>query len=315
MAQNSQQGQRSRTAPKKSGGHQEEVERPMGEGAFSGLQAQHCGTADWRRTPTSSPPKLTTWEEQVLTIMHPEGLGGVGGGMDTGSRRTVTTPEGPDTSTPPTEEAHSDDSSSALLEPDDQPRPPWASGQPVPLAQAQPNTDLPPSGNTSTAPTQGPKPPYPGQVNQLCVHHYREPRITHHPNNNRDLGAVVVGTRSRGRRHRNSSIMGAYHHSQETMATVLDKFQETQRMQDKLYLGFREELRTISSTLGTIVGVPKDIQQILRDTVALQGAPTLARTMNCPPHPPALVDRTPRHRTTTPAPHPLQTDNHHASGP
>ncbi|KAJ1163306.1 hypothetical protein NDU88_003766 [Pleurodeles waltl] len=67
--------------------------------------------------------------------------------------------------------------------------------------------------------------------------------------------------------------MGEYHHSQETMATVLDKLQETLRLQDELYLGFREELRTISSALGTIVGVLKDIQQTLRDTVTLQGAP------------------------------------------
>ncbi|KAJ1116000.1 hypothetical protein NDU88_004219 [Pleurodeles waltl] len=56
--------------------------------------------------------------------------------------------------------------------------------------------------------------------------------------------------------------MGAYHHSQEKM-----------RLQEEQYLGFREELRTIGSALGTIVGVLKDIQQTLRDTVALQGAP------------------------------------------
>ncbi|KAJ1125945.1 hypothetical protein NDU88_004358 [Pleurodeles waltl] len=68
-----------------------------------------------------------------------------------------------------------------------------------------------------------------------------------------------------------SSIMGAYH--QETMATVLAKFQETQRLQEEQYLGFREELRTISSALGTIVEVLKDIQNTMRDTVALQGAP------------------------------------------
>ncbi|KAJ1178342.1 hypothetical protein NDU88_003588 [Pleurodeles waltl] len=67
--------------------------------------------------------------------------------------------------------------------------------------------------------------------------------------------------------------MGAYHHSQETMATVLAKFQETQRMQEEQYLGFREELRTISSALGTIVGVLKEILNTRRDTVALQGAP------------------------------------------
>ncbi|KAJ1113994.1 hypothetical protein NDU88_002234 [Pleurodeles waltl] len=70
-----------------------------------------------------------------------------------------------------------------------------------------------------------------------------------------------------------SSIMGAYHHSQETMATVLAKFQETQRLQEEQYMGFREELRTISSTLGTIVGVLKEVLNTRRDTVALQGAP------------------------------------------
>ncbi|KAJ1098779.1 hypothetical protein NDU88_003886 [Pleurodeles waltl] len=67
--------------------------------------------------------------------------------------------------------------------------------------------------------------------------------------------------------------MGAYHHSQETMATVLAKFQETQRMQEEQYLGFMKELRTISSALGTIVGVLKEILNTRRDTVALQGAP------------------------------------------
>ncbi|KAJ1164155.1 hypothetical protein NDU88_004600 [Pleurodeles waltl] len=30
-----------------------------------------------------------------------------------------------------------------------------------------------------------------------------------------------------------SNIMGAYHHSQETMATVLAKFQEAQRLQEE----------------------------------------------------------------------------------
>ncbi|KAJ1096944.1 hypothetical protein NDU88_002074 [Pleurodeles waltl] len=76
--------------------------------------------------------------------------------------------------------------------------------------------------------------------------------------------------------------MGAYHHSQETMATVLVKFQETQRLQEEQYLGFRDELRTISSSLGTIVGVLKDIQQTLRDTVALQGAPDTSQDDELP---------------------------------
>ncbi|KAJ1140572.1 hypothetical protein NDU88_006921 [Pleurodeles waltl] len=57
------------------------------------------------------------------------------------------------------------------------------------------------------------------------------------------------------------------------MATVLAKFQETQRMQEEQYFGFREELRTISSGLGTIVRVLNEILNTRRDTVALQGAP------------------------------------------
>ncbi|KAJ1200949.1 hypothetical protein NDU88_004769 [Pleurodeles waltl] len=57
------------------------------------------------------------------------------------------------------------------------------------------------------------------------------------------------------------------------MATVLAKFQETQRLQEEQYMGFREELRTISSTLGTIVGVLKEVLNTRRNTVALQGAP------------------------------------------
>ncbi|KAJ1207830.1 hypothetical protein NDU88_003220 [Pleurodeles waltl] len=67
--------------------------------------------------------------------------------------------------------------------------------------------------------------------------------------------------------------MGAYHHSQETIATVLAKFQETPRLQEEQYMCFREELRTINSTLGTIVGVLKEVLNTRRDTVALQGAP------------------------------------------
>ncbi|KAJ1177053.1 hypothetical protein NDU88_002317 [Pleurodeles waltl] len=196
-----------------------------------------------------------------------------------------------------------------------------------PTPSHRPPQSLPPLETPAQHPPSGPIPPSPGHVNQQCVHHYREPRLTHHPNNNRDLGAVAVGTRSRGRRHRNtgelggllcdreptlhkalSSIMGAYHHSPE-------KFQETQRLQEEQYMGFREELRTINSTLGTIVGVLKELVNTRRDTVALQGAPDTSRAMNCPPPPPALVDRRHRHRTTTPAPHPLQRENHLANCP
>ncbi|KAJ1178358.1 hypothetical protein NDU88_003604 [Pleurodeles waltl] len=165
-----------------------------------------------------------------------------------------------------------------------------------PTPSHRPPQSFPPLETPAQHPPSGPVPPSPGHVNQQCVHHYREPRLTHHPNNNRDLGAVVVGTRSRGQKPRNTGQLGGLlcdrgrtgpgnplstrpsPPSWEPTTTprrqsVLAKFQETQRLQEKQYMGFREELRTINSTLGTIVGVLKEVLNTRRDTVALQGAP------------------------------------------
>ncbi|KAJ1101402.1 hypothetical protein NDU88_006470 [Pleurodeles waltl] len=104
--------------------------------------------------PQTPPPQLTTWEEQVLAIMHPEGLAGVAGGLDSGPLFNVMVEELPATSSSPSEEAHSDDSSSAHLDQDDQPGPSGTSGQLDPLPQSHTTTEPPPSGITSTAPTQ-----------------------------------------------------------------------------------------------------------------------------------------------------------------
>ncbi|KAJ1201505.1 hypothetical protein NDU88_005314 [Pleurodeles waltl] len=67
--------------------------------------------------------------------------------------------------------------------------------------------------------------------------------------------------------------MGAYHHSQETMGTVLGKFQETQQLQDEHYLGIREDLKSINTTLVTIAGVLADLVNTMRDTVGHKRAP------------------------------------------
>ncbi|KAJ1098058.1 hypothetical protein NDU88_003174 [Pleurodeles waltl] len=120
----------------------------------------------------------------------------------------VTRQEGPDISTPPPEEAHSDDSSSVQLDPDDQPGPSWASGQSVPLTLAQATTELPHSGNTRTAPTQRAHTSVPRTRQSAVRPPLQGTQANPPPNNNRDLGAVVVGTRSRGRRPRNTGELG-----------------------------------------------------------------------------------------------------------
>ncbi|KAJ1139671.1 hypothetical protein NDU88_006038 [Pleurodeles waltl] len=210
-------------------------------------------------------------------------------------------------STPPPEEAHSDDSSSVSLDLDDQPGPSVTSGHSVPLRQPQAIADLPPSGNTSTAPTQRAHTSFPRTRQSAVCPPLQGTQLTHHPNNNRDLGAMVVGTRSRGQRPREtgelggllcnrggdrpreptlhealSSIMGAYHHSQETMTTVLARFQEIQLLQEQQYMGFREELRNISSAMGTIVVALNQLVTTLRDTVAPQRAPVTSIDQELP---------------------------------
>ncbi|KAJ1106929.1 hypothetical protein NDU88_004327 [Pleurodeles waltl] len=98
------------------------------------------------------------------------------------------------------------------------------------------------------------------------------------------------------------------------MAKVLAKFQETQWLQEEQYLGFREELKSINSTLGTIVGVLKELVNTRRDTVAQQGAPDTSLDDELPSSSAGAVDRRHRHRTTTLALHPLQMENHPANG-
>ncbi|KAJ1152132.1 hypothetical protein NDU88_004909 [Pleurodeles waltl] len=57
------------------------------------------------------------------------------------------------------------------------------------------------------------------------------------------------------------------------MATVLARFQEIQVLQEEQFMGFREELRNISSAMGTIVVALNQIVTTLRDHVAPQRAP------------------------------------------
>ncbi|KAJ1106079.1 hypothetical protein NDU88_003482 [Pleurodeles waltl] len=195
---------------------------------------------------------------------------------------TPTAQEGPYMSTPPTEEAHSDDSSSVQLDLDDHPGPSGTSGQSVPITQSQATTELPPSGNTSTALTQRAHTSVPRTRQSAVCPPLQGTQANPPPHQQQGPGGRVSGHTVQGteaQEHRGteraavrqgedrprepilhealSNFMGAYHHSQETMAAVLAKFQETQGLQEEQYLGFREELRAINSPLGTIVGVLK----------------------------------------------------------
>ncbi|KAJ1154100.1 hypothetical protein NDU88_006856 [Pleurodeles waltl] len=75
-----------------------------------------------------------------------------------------------------------------------------------------------------------------------------------------------------------TAVLGAYQHSQETMGQILDKMQENQQLQEGQYLGIREDLKDINTTLVTIAGVLADMANTMREAVAHHQAPTTSQT-------------------------------------
>ncbi|KAJ1178559.1 hypothetical protein NDU88_003804 [Pleurodeles waltl] len=255
------------------------MERPTGKGALDGLATQHRSAEDWRGTPTHS------------TRIHSMGA--------RGPERQHTGQEGPEMSIPPPEEAPSDDSSSVDLEPDDQPRPSGTSGQWVPHTQTQATPDPTPSGTNSTAPTQRAHASV-SRTGQSAVCLPLQGTQANPPPQQQQgpggsgSGHTVQGTEAGGNRATRraavqqggeerpreptlqealTTIMAAYHHSQETMATVLARFQEIQAQQEERYMGFSNQLTNISTAMGSIVQALNRIEDTLRDHVAPHRAP------------------------------------------
>ncbi|KAJ1104090.1 hypothetical protein NDU88_001505 [Pleurodeles waltl] len=79
-----------------------------------------------------------------------------------------------------------------------------------------------------------------------------------------------------------AGILGAYHHSQETLGQILAKLQETQRLQEGQYLGIREDLKHIHTILVTTAGVLDDMANTMREAVAHQRAPDTSHTEEQP---------------------------------
>ncbi|KAJ1092449.1 hypothetical protein NDU88_005559 [Pleurodeles waltl] len=112
-----------------------------------------------------------------------------------------------------------------------------------------------------------------------------------------------------------AGILGAYHHSQETLGQILAKLQETQRLQEGQYLGIREDLKHIHTILVTIAGVLADMANTMREAVAHQRAPDTSHTDKQPSTSAgASRQEAPPRNNRPPAPQPRQ-KNHPANGP
>ncbi|KAJ1110947.1 hypothetical protein NDU88_008293 [Pleurodeles waltl] len=204
--------------------------------------------------PPPTLPQFTAWEQEVVNILHPDGLAGVGGGMDSVPHTQATADPNPpgNTSTAPTQRAHASvprTRQSAVC-------PPLQGTQADPTPQQQQG----PGGSGSGHTVQG-----------------TEAR------GNRATGRAAVrrGGEDRSReptlQEALTTIMGAYHHSQEMMATVLARFTEIQAQQEERYMGFSNELRAIATAMGTIVQALNRIETTLRDHVAPQRAPVTSQ--------------------------------------
>ncbi|KAJ1164184.1 hypothetical protein NDU88_004629 [Pleurodeles waltl] len=264
--------------------------------------------------PPPTPPEFTAWEQEVLNILHPEGLAGVPGGMDSETITILSHPmQDPNANTPvrrvlkcpshPPEHAPSEDSSSVDLEPDDQPGPSGTSGQWVPQTQTQATADPNPPGNNSIAPTQRAHASV-SRTGQAAVclplqgtQANPTPQQQQGPGGS-GSGHTVQGTEAQANRATRRAavrqggeerpreptlqealitIMGAYRHSQETMATVLARFTEIQAQQEERYMGFSNQLTTIATAMGSMVQALNRIEDTLRDHVAPHRAPVTSQ--------------------------------------
>ncbi|KAJ1155731.1 hypothetical protein NDU88_008460 [Pleurodeles waltl] len=257
--------------------------------------------------PPPPPEQLTTWEEQVLAIMHPVGLDGVAGGLYSGIPANVSGEEVPAISSPPTEEAHSDDNNSGRLDLDDQPGPSGTSGQSVTQAQSQTTTETPPSGNTTTAPTQRTHTSVPRTHQSAVCPPLQGPQGTPHTQDNQGPGVsgsghTVQGTEAQDNRETErtavrqgedrpreptlqeafAEILGAYQHSQDMLGQILDSVPENRRLHEGQYQGIREDLQAIYTTLVSIAGVLADMANIMKEAASQQRAPATSQTSEQP---------------------------------
>ncbi|KAJ1118252.1 hypothetical protein NDU88_006447 [Pleurodeles waltl] len=257
--------------------------------------------------PPPPPPQLTACEEQVFAMLHPEGLAGVGGGLDSGTPANVSEEEVPAISSHPTEEAHSDDSNSGLQDLDDLPGSSGTSGQLGTQAQSHTTTEPPPSVNTTTTPTQHTNTSVPKTRQSAVCPPLQGPQATPHTQDNQGPGVggsghTVQGTEAHANREtgRNAvcqgedrpseptlqeaiaEILGAYQHSQDMMDQILDNVQENRLLQEGQYQGIREGLQTINNTLISIAGVLADIGNIMREAVSQQRVPATSQTSEQP---------------------------------
>ncbi|KAJ1199313.1 hypothetical protein NDU88_003150 [Pleurodeles waltl] len=104
---------------------------------------------------------------------------------------------------------------------------------------------------------------------------------------NRDAGRTAVcqgedRTREPTLQEALTEILGAYRHSQDMLGQILDNVQENRQLQEDRYQGIREDVQAINTTLVSITGVLADMDNIMREAVSQQWAPSTSQTSELP---------------------------------
>ncbi|KAJ1162243.1 hypothetical protein NDU88_002711 [Pleurodeles waltl] len=164
-------------------------------------------------------------------------------------------------------------------------------------------TEPQPSGNTSTVPNQRAHTSVPRTRQSAVCPPLQGPQATLQTQDDQGPGVsgsghTVQGTEAQDNREAGrtsvrqgedrpraptlqealTNILGAYHHSQETMGQIMDKLQETLWLQEGQNLLIREDLKDIHTTQVTIAGVLADMANTMREAVAHQWAPDTSQT-------------------------------------
>ncbi|KAJ1189547.1 hypothetical protein NDU88_006292 [Pleurodeles waltl] len=170
----------------------------------------------------------------------------------------------------------------------------------LPRHSFTPPQSLPPSGNTTIAPTllahtSVPSTPLQGPQSTPQTQDDQGPGVSGsghtvqgtETQDNREAGRTAVRQGENRPREPTlqetlTAILGAYQHSQDTLGQILDKLQENMRLQEGQYLGIIEDLKDINNTLVSIAGVLTDMASTMRETVAHHQTPDISQTTEQP---------------------------------
>ncbi|KAJ1197141.1 hypothetical protein NDU88_001003 [Pleurodeles waltl] len=271
------------------------MQRPAGKGLGHGFQAPHRSAEDWG-PPT--PPDYTDW---VLTILHPEGLTGLTGGMDSGTSNHATQMEGTKSATAfQGDRGTSQDTGEGYLDIDEQAghshSPGWSPcSSPTQENTVTPNTQSRPAGQGRHTHTSGPRA-------QTCGTQLQRPQSPT-PNMQEDEGPSTSGTsrpaqgtQAQGARARSSApvgqavghridaaaqdviaeVLGAYQHTQDRLAQIVSTLEQSQRMQLEQHQQAMEQWKEHNATMATIAGALLQLVNKHADTHTGQEAPTTA---------------------------------------